>query len=408
MINTKTINGFDALLIVACMVMVPSAVIQSYFGTDPKGMFAILCPIILVIGFAANRIRITKKLIILILPIWVIGALATMLSGSNSQLLMAFTLTLAVMAGQLLCISLYNPVLLRIICFFTLFLLIGGLVGIIYSFAGGQPILEMPLGYRTTSLYLTTFSFATIGNIIRPSGIFDEPGAFAMYVGIVTMFNDILLKNSRMNYVLVILMALTGSLAGLLLVVLYLVFSNLTRELRGRNLKIISAFVLVVLTVQFLYPTNPITVAIDTFYSDRLEVVDGRLAGDNRSQQVDEFFKLVDEEMLIRGVKSSSKIYIEEDQSSNPFSITFGYGLLISLPYFGLLLWLVIMTFRGGGRNIYASLGLLVLLLQRPYLYNMSWSILIATTVWLLYYSQRRCLPRGVSPERRRLGKLER
>jgi hypothetical protein len=118
-------------------------------------------------------------------------------------------------------------------------------------------------------------------------------------------------------------------------------------------------------------------------------VEDGRIVGDNRSNQVRDFFRLVDGDLLLRGAHGRYQDFDTVDQSSHPFSIIFGYGLIMWVPYFILLLWLLGTTIRNRFNNAYTSIGLLLLLLQRPFLYNMSWSVLIVSVVWLLYTAAR-------------------
>src|SRR5690606_18523934 len=93
---------------------------------------------------------------------------------------------------------------------------------------------------------------------------------------------------------------------------------------RKEGVVLISVLSAVLMAMSFAAPTNPITGALDTFYSERLRIVDGRLAGDNRSNQVEDFFRLVDGEILLKGTKDSIETYDTDDMSSNPFSITFG------------------------------------------------------------------------------------
>lgn len=382
-------QAVDYFVVLICMVLIPSAVLHGLMGVDEKTVFAISAPIVLAATWMMSGLQIHKTVPFLILSFATIGVVATLVAGSDSQFLMGVTLSVAVIVGYQLYKSLTIPKLLRFLTWFTLALLVAGLIGIVYSAAGGTPLFEIQVGYRTTRLYLTTFSFASISNFIRPSGIFDEPGAFAMYAAIVTMFNDTLRQNHMLNLMIVMLIVFTGSLAGLALVILYLLTSNLMNIRRKFRLKFIVGLLIALLITLVLFPENQFTRAVDVFYSDRLTLVDGGLAGDNRSNQISDFFGIVNDEMLLRGAKNLTQDYTHIDQSSNPFSITFGYGLIISLPYFALLSWLVLTTIKHGFRNSYTSLGLLILLLQRPYIYHMSWSILIAAVIWLLYVEGR-------------------
>jgi hypothetical protein len=169
------------------------------------------------------------------------------------------------------------------------------------------------------------------------------------------------------------------------LAILYFLTSN---ENYVRH-KVKIGFSAVLLSLYFLlsvlFPLNPIFKILDTFYGDRLVFIDGNFVGDNRSNQISDFFNIVNNDILIYGSKNLTQKYDGMDFSSNPFSITFGYGLIISLPYFFLLGWLAWSTIKHGFHNSYTSIGIILLLLQRPYIYHMSWSILIASVVWLLY-----------------------
>jgi hypothetical protein len=396
--GASVVRPLDYVVVLICLVLVPSAVVHGLLGLEAKTVFAILAPFVLGGTLITNGASLQKS-VPAILALTTIGAMASLIADSNSQLFMGATMSVATIAGLQLVRTLNKPKILRVVTWFTLLLLVGGILGLVYSVFGGRPLLEVKVVYRMSELYLTTFalaSFAQVGALIRPSGIFDEPGAFAMYVAIITMFNDTLQQNRRLNLALIGMLAFTGSLAGMFIVVLYFLTSNSARAYRKEVLALAAVLAGASFFLLQAYPSNPLTGAIDTFYSERLQVADGRLVGDNRSHQISDFFALVNDEILIQGTKKAPpNEFHDVDETSNPFSITFGYGLIISLPYFALLLWLALMTIRNRFHNSYTSLGLLLLLLQRPYIYNLSWSILILSAVWLLYLSSHSRLAKG-------------
>lgn len=386
---TNHIRIVDFIVLLCCMVLIPSVVIQGLIGIDERITFALLAPIALAAGLASKHSLADRTIIILILFLTLIGITAATIAWSSSQVLMAAALSVSIVIGVRVYTTLTNARLLTIVSWFALILLIGGIIGIIYAFIGGSPIIEVDIGYRETSLYLTTFSFATVETLIRPAGIFDEPGSFTMYIAFITMFNDCLRQNRRLNFILIILLAFTGSLAGLFLVILYFATSNSLGLRSAKTLSLIPALGLILFLLPVLAPANVLSKSLDTFYSQRLQIEDGRLVGDNRSNQISYFFEVVDSEILKEGAKNLGRSNEAEDMSSNPFTITYGYGLIISLPYFVLLAWLLAITMQNRFQHSYASLGLLFLLLQRPYIYSMTWSILIAATAWLVYQASR-------------------
>ncbi len=389
--NANRVRLLDLVVISLCIVILPSGVIQGLFGLNERDVFVLVTPIILCLFLVKQGGRIPKLIPPLALALVLTGVVASIISMSMSQLLMGTSLAVAVLVGLQLFLSLSRANVLRIVSYYTLVLLVGGLIGISYAMVGGSPLFEIEVGYRTTYLYLSTFSFAFMGDIIRPSAIFDEPGAFAMFVTIVTIFNDTLRQNRKLNNALIVLIAFTGSLFGLFTSALYLIASNAMRVQLKRNIVLVAALCAGFFIVPIVAPSNPISQTLDTFYADRFVIEDGRFVGDNRSNQVQEFFEIVDDRMLLEGVKKRGIAdKISYDQSSNPFSIIFGYGFIIWLPYAILLLWLIFVTFQNRFHNAYASIGMLLLLLQRPYLYNMSWSILIIATIWLIYNVSRK------------------
>ncbi len=385
--ESKTVQSsvVDYVFLAACFLIIPSAVLHGLLGLDEKQVFAATAPALILITLVKYGLNTHPSILSIIVTTILIGCFGSLVAQSNAQFLMSLVLAVSVIIGYEIRVLLMRPKILKILTVGTLFLLLLGLVGIIYSAGGGQPLLVVQVGYRRTSLYLTTFSFANAGNFIRPSGIFDEPGAFAMYVAMITMFNDTLRQNTRLNVCIVCLIVFTGSLAGLMLAAAYFLSSNAFMLIKNARIKIASVIIIVITAALLLFPDNPIVKSISVFYSERLVLSDGRLVGDNRSNQIEDFFEAVDLEMLLSGTKSLGQVYDVADMSSNPFSITYGYGLIISVAYFFVLGWLVWITVVRRGQNIYTSVGLIFLLLQRPYLYHMSWSILIASVLWLVY-----------------------
>lgn len=387
----------DYAVLLLCMVVLPAGVIHGLLGLDERAVFALVTPVVLYFYLNTCNFRVQKSIPTLALALILTGVVASIVSMSMSQLLMGTALAVAVLVGRQLFLTLSKPGALRVVSWFALTLLVGGVIGVIYAMIGGEPLLDVRVGYRTTHLYLTTFSFAFIGEVIRPSGIFDEPGAFAMYVAILTMFNDTFRQNRRLNHALVVMLIFTGALAGLVMSILYLLCSNALRMQRTKSILLVGVMFAGIGMVSFVVPSNPLAVPLDTFYSDRLRIDDGKIVGDNRSNQVADFFQVVDSEVLLKGATGRYETYDTEDQSSNPFSIIFGYGFIMWVPYFILLLWLLATTIQSRFRNAYMSIGLFLLLLQRPYLYNMAWSVLIVATVWLCYTAARQRPKRTIS-----------
>ncbi len=389
------LNIIHYFFVLICMLLIPSAVLHSIVGANERTIFLISVPVLLFLIFlifGTGMPIITPGLVIFLITT---GFFGSVISGASSQLFMALVLAFSIFIGYKLSVLIINPRVLKILTFFLLLLLIGGIVGVLYSLAGGEPQLELQVVYRVSKLYLTTFSLSTIGDLIRPSGIFEEPGSFAMYAVIVTMYNDILGKNQKLNFLIIFMIIFTGSLAGLSMSILYFFTSNSMRSKKNKKIRLIIIFAIVFTVIVSAFSTSNSGTVFELFYSDRISIDDGKLSGDNRSNQIYEFFSLVNKDILLKGSKAIG-IQNETDQSSNPFSIVYAYGLIISIPYYFILSYLIYVTFSKGIGRSYSSFGLFLLLLQRPYLYHMSWSILIASLIWLIYLDSKFQLGEGI------------
>jgi hypothetical protein len=78
-------------------------------------------------------------------------------------------------------------------CNLVIFILIGGWIGFGYAFIGGNPIYQI-INLETLKpidFYLSTFTNSVAENVIRPSGLFDEPGALVMLSNLVVIINEV-------------------------------------------------------------------------------------------------------------------------------------------------------------------------------------------------------------------------
>ena len=124
---------------------------------------------------------------------------------------------------------------------------------------------------------------------------------------------------------------------------------------------------------------------IDTVFLERAKIEDGKLKADSRSGQIDDFFKVVNQDILLKGYKASiNNIDTDIDQSSNPFNIIFYYGIFAWIPYLFLELWLFYKIFMVKKHLKFSVIILFLILLQRPYLYNLYWTTLIIICIYAI------------------------
>ncbi|MBU2869371.1 hypothetical protein [Colwellia sp. E2M01] len=279
-------------------------------------------------------------------------------------------------ADRLYMVETLSNILLMIVVFSCL--------GFIYALLGGEPLFNItnPDG-RTSFLYLTTFTNFTIGNIIRPSGIFDEPGALSFVICATCYCREVLCLDKKKTWLLLLLGLITLSLAHILFIIIYFVAfkARLYKKLIIIALGLVTIFLLIIMLWD-----NPYFQAV---FISRFELTNGKLAGDNRSELFYNAILLTQKMHYLYGLDSDCLLYpmycIENygKFGENPLYPFVTLGLL-SLPYYAVLTLLSIKVLFSKRRRIsIIHLGMIVLLLQRPYVMIYGYASLILLCLYV-------------------------
>lgn len=252
------------------------------------------------------------------------------------------------------------------------------LVGFAYAFLGGEHlgVIKNPDG-RGNALFLTTYSNATFGNIIRPSFWYDEPGSLSFFICTVVVFREILGKSRKLSIVLMLGGIITFSLTHLLVCLLY-----------SQYIYRYSIYIFGFLVALLLGLLLPFLDFLDFFLS-RFEVVDGRLAGDNRSREIDYYMESITSNIFVFG---NAGCYVGNVDvcSSGPITATplapnYRQGL-IGLTYQAVVsLYLFLVMLCSKAYRV-PALILFLLLLQRPYYSAFGYSALIILILFAFEY----------------------
>lgn len=194
--------------------------------------------------------------------------------------------------GLLICFAIAKDydVLNRLTRLLTLFAIIGvlfAIVGFIYALSGGQPTYSFPnLDGRLNHIYLTTFTNAVYGNVIRPSFIYDEPGTFSFVLCFVVILRELMHKRVGPSMLIMLGGLVTFSLAHIIVFLLYL----------GSKIKFtIKSLIWLILLLTLISSLSNVVLNSDQFkfFYSRFEMSeDGKLAGDNRSNQIENFKRI--------------------------------------------------------------------------------------------------------------------
>lgn len=378
----KYINPF--LFILATIVSISPVI---HFYSPIKGN--VISLLILLFLLISNAKYITNKL-----PIAIFISVSILLSGASAiywgeakYLLLQIYFVISVLI--LFCLN--DSDLKKTINYLTvifLILLMGSFIGFFYAYYHGDPLLTItnPDG-RPNSLYLTTFTNFSIGNNIRPSGIFDEPGALSFLVCILVCMRELFNLNRKISWLLLVMGLITTSVAHYIFCFFYLIH---TLQRVKYSKKIILIFCLIsIFCLTMLYFIPPIHDLVIELILNRMN----SSLGHDRIITVINAISYFNVSTFFWGLDSDCALGYElcwykrfSNYGDNPLSLIVHWGFLISSPYY---LSLIYSFWRGAVKKDFYIFGLFLLLLQRPYIMSYGYSLLI---VFALYYPFRKNL----------------
>jgi hypothetical protein len=268
----------------------------------------------------------------------------------------------------------------------ALFLVFIGLaiVGVAYQLLGGSPLLTLPnADGRDNDLYLTTFSNAYTFTI-RPSAIYDEPGAFSFYICALVILRSRIGMSRRTSAVLMLGGLITQSITHVFATLLWFVWAmndrrqTSDRKVRSNRLAFLAVFFSV---AAIIYSTGLLDWAFERalmFYNNPWTNPRQRTM-----QEIVDALNMRQSDVLV----GFDPACIERaptcnEYGENPLTPLIYGGLMVSWPYYLFLLTGIVSPLfsRDGILLVIAAL----LFLQRPYLLEFPYSGLFALgiVVW--------------------------
>ena len=267
---------------------------------------------------------------------------------------------------------------------FMMILLVGAVIGYVIAALGIQPLATIDnTDGRTNYFFYTTFSNVYEDGFIRPSGLYDEPGALSFFVCAIAYLREATGRGRALTLALLTLGFITFSVMHLIFFILYLMATQ-------RNVRMLLQFLAVAaLLVGGLFASGAGQVIQDRFLS-RLEVTDsGGFAGDTRSLLVLNAAAVLmrEDQAALMGADSDCSLNTSAcldkfgSMGENALSPLVSQGLFISWPYYLLLLagvWALTM-----GRRGLLFFAVALLFVQRPYLLNLGYASVGCLAAWL-------------------------
>ena len=376
--------GYGIALVLVCLCMMHP--IHAVFGLKIKVLYSFSILYLVALGLCLAKFQIEKGVYLISSAIVIAGLIGTMISGESHQLLVGLSGGASFIAAYYLAISsLEMKWAVKWLVLFDYILLVGCITGFLYAYCGGTSVGDFinPETKKPISLFLTSFTNSILGDIpgldryIRPAGLFDEPGSLVLFNVLVVCLNQVILKNTATSYRLLLLGLISFSFMAIVALVLFMVIRLcfFATKLEVNVPKVIFSFVIVAGVFFALY--SPISELLgDRIYSEKR----GFFPGENRSGQVVAIIKNMNKRIFFSGNHGRPKTF-DGQVEANPLTLLYESGVVIWLAYVIALGALLKTSFHKNPDIIYSCLVIILLLLQKPYIWSMYWSIFIWATI---------------------------
>lgn len=274
---------------------------------------------------------------------------------------------------------------------FLLIVLTGAVIGFSLAYLGMPPILEFPrysYGGGTLYVYVTTITNYVRSNFIRPSGIYNEPGALSFVTCLIAFMRRACNKDYRVTWIILMLGFITFSLAHLIFVFVFLLSEKFSIKKTGFFCTLMMVAFVVIFTTD-----------MDKVFEKRLltRIIpqeSGTIVGDNRTFRMINAWNVICDEhqALFFGVGPAYSFNRSEvkdrykNMNDNPLENLAGRGIFLTWQYYAFVFIAIVPAFFVPTKRNLAFFGVGLLFLQRPYLYSFGYSLLGVLAIWLHFF----------------------
>ena len=269
----------------------------------------------------------------------------------------------------------YLRPLIDIATVFIFVMLIFSIIGFLYAFMGYPPLMSgITKGGRVYYWYLSTGAVdnGVFGSIIRPQGIYDEPGGFSYVICTLCFLRILARRSDAVTFVLLLLGNITFSMIHIMIFALFIVHLAVKYKMK----KVFALYAAVVLTMMAL-AYLPLRETVDELLFARFVINEntGKMEGNNRHYLFENTMNLVkkDKSILIWGLPRDSEGLTIMDKmwgyGENPLSPLAKFGIFIAWLYYFYLLFFVLCGLADK-RNFFVYFSVFLMLLQRPDFYR--------------------------------------
>lgn len=282
---------------------------------------------------------------------------------------------------------------IEIISGILLVLIVLAWIAVSYAIQGGEPLFELGNPGQPLSLYLSSLALSVHGSgpgtFIRPTGVFDEPGAFAFFISLCAACRIALGLPARRTVALLIGGLVTTSLA-LFVFIFVLAFGQLAGIVKRRGMSQAmaqprhrkwAAVLVGGAFVWFVLEYRSEILLVGQVLLSRLELTSGGdrvVAGDSRSIGFLASLQYIDSRTFLFGASSLCFADVEMcyglelGGGGSPVAPLVMRGLFSQFLYYYVLIVLLLKTVTTSKKAVY--LAVVLMFMQRPYILAFGYS----------------------------------
>ncbi|MBU2896871.1 hypothetical protein [Vibrio hepatarius] len=265
-----------------------------------------------------------------------------------------------------------------------IFIIIFSFIGFIYSILGGDPNITFDYNGRRVFLYLTTLTNWSLYGLIRPAGIFDEPGALSFFICFICASRHMLGFSKQKTWFLILGGMITLSVAQVIYAFIHLLQEERKVKYSISKVVLIASFFPLFLLAIFS-EHHVVDLLYDNFIGRFMYDENIGIVGNNRAEHISNSIDLINLDSFFWGVSSSCITDINLCNSSfksfgeNPLSLLNLLGIGLSHVYYLVVIFFIIFGLKF--RHDLCILGLALLLLQRPNIMSFGYSLIICLSI---------------------------
>lgn len=234
------------------------------------------------------------------------------------------------------------------------------------------------MGAYYKNYFGSVFLYYPNSNLTRLNAMFDEPGVVGTFSALLLVANDLRLKGKLKNIIILIGGILSFSMAFYVLVPIAMIVKSFTK----RSFKLATLLLIGLLLFQGLMSIQTDNIIVRNFFQNRFKIVDGNIAGDNRTNEsfnyeYSEFLHGNINKVLFGNGNNAALNNPAMNESYTYKMLIYDFGIIGFMMIVGWIFYASYYTMKFEKGCMVLLITFIISMYQRPYVLNMPYMILL-------------------------------